>query len=236
MKKIFTVFLATATALASALSLPACSSKNAKVIFTLSEDGTYYVISKVEEPTRLGAYEIPSEYTDAKTGVTAPVKEIGANAFMFAALNDIKIGSSVEVIRRGAFAFCEGLRELTIPENVTVIEELAFSNCSSLETVYIKASVEDIPFGAFRNSVGSAGGQYLTNTSLKNVYISSTVKTINKDAFYGNAIKNVYFQGTQAEWNAVRYYEIVSSEGNKEVKYLDAEGWLPPSVECEVAF
>lgn len=65
------------------------------------------------------------------------LRYIGAYAFDSAAIEDINLPNSVEVIEENAFSDCPSLRNITIPEKVKVIRYGTFFNCASLKTVKV---------------------------------------------------------------------------------------------------
>ena len=153
------------------------------------------------------------------TSVTIPnsVASIGSNAFCeCSSLTTVTIPNSVTFIGSGAFYKCSSLTTVTIPNSVTSIGSLAFYNCSSLTTVTIPNSVTSIGSDAFHecssltsvtipNSVTFIGSwAFYKCSSLTIVTIPNSVTYIGSGAFYNcNKLKNVYYTGTQSQWNAI---------------------------------
>lgn len=80
-----------------------------KVNFTLSDDGTYYILSSVESMET-------KEYTIPETYEGLPVKEIGKQAFYLCReLETVVVPDTIEKIGEGAFLKCYNLKKLTIP-------------------------------------------------------------------------------------------------------------------------
>ena len=102
-----------------------------KLAYTLSEDGTYYIVSGI------GTYK-SSEVIIPETYNGLPVKEIGASAFANKSITSI-----------------------TIPESITKIGKKAFYNCTRLEVLNFNAAlVEDLSYNneVFYNAGGAIGG------------------------------------------------------------------------------
>lgn len=235
---------------ACAFALGGCNQTPAEVQYTLAEDGTHYIVSGVSgNKNSLKEYEILSKYSAEEGGQALPVTEIGErafmqcssltsikipdsvtkigrNAFVQCALLQIEIPESVETIGYGAFGMCRSLTEITVPYGVKELGPLAFFCCSSVETVYVKSQTEIINERVFYNSYSTVGGNMFTDTSLKNVYLSKTIKKIHRDAFAGNAITDFYFEGSEEEWKNVNFCYFELKEGKEdeyEEKIADKE-------------
>ena len=93
-----------------------------------------------------------------------------------------------------AFQGCSKLKSLTLPTDLKTIGQSAFQGCTSLETLNIP-SAETIDASAF------SGCKALTSISLP-----KNVKTIGNAAFrYCDNIKDVYYAGSETEWNAIDF-------------------------------
>ena len=236
MKKLLSLICSIALLAVAAFSLSACGGE-AYVNYKLSEDGTHYIVSGVSGNKRaLKSYEVPSAYSAEEGGDLLPVTEIGdeafmrcgslasvtlpdtiekigTRAFMDCAFRNFTIPESVTYIGYGAFGKCVMLEEIVIPESVTQIDALAFAYCSSLETVVVNANVTEFKPKVFANSYAVSGGQVYTDTSLKSIYLPSSLQKIYFNAMDGNIIDDIYFAGSEAQWDELYFYETVLKEG-----------------------
>ena len=176
----------------------------------LSDDGVLFSKNKdilVKCPTaKEGSYIIPDIVVEiaenafiACNGLTEikipkSVTKIGDFAFLSCSgLTSIKLPDKLTKINSSLFFGCEGLKSVRIPEGVTEIESGAFDNCTGLINVIIPDSVTGIGIGAFGDC-----------TSLKNISIGSGMKKIGSTVFYKcDNISDVYFNGSEAQWNSI---------------------------------
>ena len=107
-------------------------------------------------------------------------------------ITKVKINNGVTSI--GAFAFynCSKMSEITISSGVNSIGRDAFSYCSSLTSVTMPTGLTSIGFYSF---------SYCDN--LKSVTIPASVTTISANAFIGCGLTDVYYGGTQSQWNTI---------------------------------
>ena len=149
-----------------------------------------------------------------------PVTSIGNNAFDLCGLTSITIPDSVTSIGEQAFLGCFYLTSITIPDSVTSIGHAAFYGCSSLTSITIPDSVTSIGVWAFQScrsltsitipdSVTSIGSEtFYGCDSLASITIPDSVTSIGEEAFcYCDSLKDVYYSGTQADWNEISIYE-----------------------------
>lgn len=264
MKKFICAAAFIAVGFCSVVSFGGCKAGEAYVEYTLSEDGTYYIVSGVSgDKQGLTRYEIPAEYSAEEGGAALPVKEIGdeafyrcnelnsvtlpdtverigERAFAYTGITAVTIPDSVTTIAYGAFGSCDRLTEVTIPEGVTRMEPLAFAYCTSLERAVVKANITVLEGKVFYNSVVAYGGSVYTNTSLKEVRLPATLEKIEvmQDGKYlvsaldGNMIEDIYFDGSEEQWDKVYFYQKVLKEGSEdeyEEKKLEKDKFLPKS-------
>jgi len=114
------------------------------LVFTLSEDGTYYSL------TDLGGNK-DAEITVPAEHEGKPVKEIAG--FVFSnndVVTKVIVSEGIEVIGGNAFDSCDSLKEIVLPVSLKTIGMEAFSRCSSLESISIPKNVTSIGTAPFR--------------------------------------------------------------------------------------
>lgn len=237
MKKFLPLALAAALTAAMPFSL-ACGS--AEVVISIAEDGGHYVVEGVVgNRYSLESYIVPAVYDDGVNG-PLPVAEIGEEAFMNCAnLYEISVPDSITVIdtrafaftRIGAidlpeglsaigdyaFAFCEGLTEVTIPESVTSLGEYAFSYCTSLEVAHVGAQIEDLPVGCFIGRLANVSSGTYYDGKLTTIHLPGTLKRMHREALYiAQPLKDIYFGGSEEEWAQVEIYYFEEGEDEED--------------------
>ena len=150
--------------------------------------------------------------------VTIPssVTSIGKSAFgECTSLTDLVIPGSVKIIGDGAFEVCTSLKNVTIQDGVTSIGTDAFYFCTSLESITIPNSVTKIDVGAF-DQCDSLEKITLPNKlevieqytfydcpNLKYISIPKSLKKVVSGAFVDTNLTDVYYEGTEEEWNKI---------------------------------
>ena len=179
--------------LVSVICITACNNRQGSstegLEFTLSEDGSYYILTGFGQAT---TYDIICP--DIYNGL--PVKEIGNKAFDETSLNSIVIPNTVTRIGDYAFYRCTSLKSIEIPDSVTSFGDYAFYACTSLKNVKIPHLVTSIGSYAFSgcisftsieipDSVTSIGDwAFLACSFITNVVIPDSVISIGDGAFY----------------------------------------------------
>lgn len=251
MKKLIATLSAAVVASAGLLSLSACGT--AEVTYSVSEDGTYYILSGVSgSKSALTSYEIPSSYDDGVHG-ELPVQSIGDSAFMgtslyrvsipdtvtrienyafaYSKIGSVDIPSSVTYIGYAAFASCTALEEVVIPSSVTALGPYSFAYCTSLARADVQASVDTIYIGTFMGMVANDNTGIYTNTKLTEIHFPSTLRYLHRESISGNFLTDIYFDGTENEWQEVQVFYAEEravedgEEGETEIVtvYLDEE-------------
>lgn len=146
-----------------------------------------------------------------KDGVTT----IGKAAFCSCVgLSQVAIPNSVTRIGDAAFAGCSGLTEITIPSSVSSIGRYAFQKCS-LINVEIPDSVARIDAYAFTETdlveakipdgiKTIEEGTFYNCGRLRRAVIPSSVTTIGDKALSAPWLRDVYYSGSQYEWEQVQ--------------------------------
>jgi len=115
----------------------------------------------------------------------------------------------VTSIGNWSFAYCTSLESVTIPDNVTNIGMCAFESCTSLAGVTIPNNFTTIDIGAFEKC-----------TSLTEVTIPYYVTSISSRAFFGcDSLANIYYNGTEEEWNSIDVYDYNDSLTSATIHY-----------------
>ncbi len=146
------------------------------------------------------------------------------------AIKTIVIPEGVTSIEANAFFDCTSLTSITIPDGVTSIGDGAFYDCSSLTSITIPDSVTSMGGSAFSgcgftsitipDGVTSIESQAFCRCySLTRIAIPDSVTHIGDSAFYYcDALTDVYYSGTQEQWNAISIDNPYSS-GNDSLLY-----------------
>ena len=98
-------------------------------------------------------------------------------------------------IKSDVFSYCTNLKSITIPGvNESVLED-TFYNCTALESVKLLSGVKRIEEDAFNDC-----------EAIKTIEIPITLTKIDSYVFRDcEALKDVYYAGTQAQWNAIDF-------------------------------
>lgn len=215
--------------------------------FTLSDDGTYYIVSDKEYKLNTPELVIPSEYNNL------PVQEIADEAFAYKTwLTSVAIPSSIKKIGAGAFN-SSGIK--TVYYDAVEIEELNGRNwvffkgdaAQSID-IYFGKDVKKIPSRLFYplatnpnetcnvnniyfssesqvESIGDYAFYKLSNVT--SISLPSTLKSIGKYAFYESGITEIDFRNVETigehafEFSKLEHIKVdnVSSIGQNAFAY-----------------
>ncbi len=153
-----------------------CACSENKIEYTLSGDGTYYIVSV--------ASNVKGEVVIEATYNGLPVTEIDDWAFYDCEkMTSVAIPNGITKIHAYAFCGCTSLASVKIPDSVTEIHESAFVRCSSLVEVVIPDSVTYLGYSAFQNCA-----------ALESVTLSANLEYIGGSLFYlsDNVQYNIY--------------------------------------------
>ena len=138
------------------------------------------------------------------TSITIPenVSSLGSGVFSNCGrLSSVTIedGREALAIPSEAFANCGALTSVSLSERVTSLGKECFQGCGGLQSMTIPKNVQAISEGAFRGCGG-----------LTSITILNPDTIICKNAFNGTSLRDVYYGGTQAQWNGM----MIDKEGN----------------------
>ena len=111
------------------------------------------------------------------------------------ALTNVVIPDSVNDLGYAAFYYCSSLEKVKLSSNITKLQTWVFANCEKLNNVIIPDSVTTIEYGAFEGCVG-----------LERVEIPVSVTQI-EDLALSSYVRDVYYTGSEEEWNAINCEE-----------------------------
>ncbi len=132
-------------------------------------------------------------------------------------LQEAVLPESLTSIREGAFLDCESLSSLHFPEGLTAIGQSAFGRCKSLQAVSFPQGLSELGQAAFTMCASLKEisipeslpvvlyGTFSGCSSLEVLRLSSAFQSAGMDAFYGCALKHIYFDGTKSQWEQVRW-------------------------------
>ncbi len=125
----------------------------------------------------------------------ASIGEVGAAAFFECqAMTSATFAPGSKQVKLGdnMFTRCYYLMRVTLPQNIDRIGDGMFQNCLMLPGVEISQGAESIGMSAFASC-----------TSFTTVIIPDSVTTIGIAAFASCSLQDIYFTGTEAQWNSV---------------------------------
>ena len=146
--------------------------------------------------------------------IPAGVQLIGSMAFMqCTALEKVSLPADLHAIGSDAFNGCTALKSISLPGKLTSIGFEAFMN-TGLTSVTLPGSVRSIDSWAFaqckdlKNAILSCGLATLPqcvfqNSALEYVVIPKSIRTADEAAFYNCTLQEIYYEGTQAEFESI---------------------------------
>lgn len=173
--------------------------------YTLSDDGTYYIVSKTTMPFKenITEFTVPDMFNDL------PIKEIADRAFENCTeLQMLRIGRNVVSVGAYAFKDCTKLTDITLNDGLLSIGANAFLSCRSLTQIAIPESVNNIDNSAFSGC-----------KLLESINIPSSVTVLKHNMFYGcSALKSL----TVHNGVVSIAYALLSESGIEEFVFPDA--------------
>ncbi len=151
-----------------------------------------------------------------KVTIENGITGIGNSMFyQFSNLSDVTIPDSVGSIGWLAFSGCTSLTTITIPNSVEFIDGTAFKDCYNLSHIDISNSIKSINSELFyycRNlnnvvipeGVTRIEGYSFSDCSnLTTITLPASLSQIDVDAFYGTGVTDVFYNGTEEQWNLI---------------------------------
>lgn len=150
-----------------------------KLVCTLSEDKTYYIVSGLNAVIN-GNLTIPNSCNGK------PIKAIGERAFENCdGLEAISIHEGIVEIGKYAFHDCDKIRQISLPSTVTSVGKGAFSCCVMLNSINV--SEHNISYKSVAGCLLSKNGetfiQYPVGRTITSYNMPSTVKAVEPYAF-----------------------------------------------------
>lgn len=200
----------------TAITLAALSIFSAAAPAAQSFNGGFSIAASAaeEKEYQSGYYTYTVDENDIAT-ITKVDKSISGKVTIPSELD----GYTVETIGEGVFVDCENLEELTIPNTVKEADRMAtsyWSYTSNIKKVTFLEGRTEIPNGILEGA-----------KSLESVEIPNTVTKVGKSAFNKCiALTDVYYYGTEDDWN-----EVVIESGNDPllnatIHYIECPSYL----------
>ena len=153
------------------------------------------------------------------------VQMIGGSAFMYCAgLESVTLPQSLHAVHTAAFQGCTALKSIALPASLCSINGMAFME-TGLTSIVLPASVRYLGGWAFskcaslKNAILSPGLTMLPdcvfqNSALDYVVLPKSIKIVAEAAFYYCTLKEIYYEGTQQEFEQIR---LVNASGKENV-------------------
>ena len=138
---------------------------------------------------------------------------IGFSAFdRCTSLKSIHIPKGIDSLN-ATFSSCSSVTHITVPSNIKIVGRHSFYGCRVLESIVFEEGVTEIQAYALAESNG-----------LKSVTLPSTLKSIGLSAFAQDfELTDVYFMGTQEEWEAIEIAEGNEPLLNATIHFVEPE-------------
>lgn len=204
---------------------------NDQILNIVIEDGVTHVGSGAFQNSKVIGATIPASVKSIgdsafrmcpnliSVAIPEGVESIGGSAFQgCTALRSIALPASVEAVGDGAFFQCTGLTRAEFAPSsypVTLGDDL-FSGCWKLTEATLPKKADKLGNGTFTSCIGlssltvpegvtSIGERAFASCGrLKSVWIPSSVTQIGFAAFSSSGVTDIYFGGSQEQWDSVQ--------------------------------
>ena len=188
-----------AVTLAPANTAGQASSQEFTVTLSVKEKDTNATIEDFNISLLMGLVDIKKEsvealgYTYSTNGTEATITDYtGTSETMFIPpyIKDGDTTYTVVSITNQTVSYRDIPVNVITPSTMTSIGEVGFFSYGNLENLFVSESIESIGGGAF------------SSCSIKSIILPSSILSIQASAFMGSELTDIYFKGTQEQWNA----------------------------------
>lgn len=148
----------------------------------------------------------------------ASVGEVGSAAFFDCQkMTEATFAPGSKQVRMGdnLFTRCYYLMRVTLPKSIDRIGDGMFQNCGMLAGAEIPKGAESIGGSAFASCFGFTA-----------VVIPDSVTSIGTAAFSGTSLRDIYFTGSEVQWNSVRKLGDTAAAVSKAAMHYN---YVPPA-------
>ncbi len=191
-------------------------------IYIGGNDKPYQILEKISPEKAYHTVEIHPD-----------TKAIAPMAFYRSSLQSIDIHENIEYIGYSAFGGCKRLETVTMSDNVTILGQKAFLDCSVLTSIRLSDGIKNLETETFRDCIAlnqiNMPSQLETIAthcfdkckSLTELHFPKTVKSIDFGNFDFVPLEKIFYEGTQAEWEAINVtvtqypgVTLIATDGN----------------------
>lgn len=204
-------------------------SKTKLILYPCDSEGTSYTVPDTVKILGYGAFS-KSELLE-EISIPAGLREIGKNAFYGCiALKEMMIPKGVTKIEDGTFNYCHALKSITLPKGITYLGEYSFALCTSLKEITLPETVQTL--GNFVFSDCTSLEKLVLPHGVKNIplavvsygavtelYVPASVETMDSSAFLFSPVTDIYYSGTESEWNQIEGVEEAMTDSDITVHY-----------------
>ncbi len=208
-----------------------------------------------EGVTRIGNLAFPELQELENVTLPSTLRSIGNSAFSGSLMPAIILPEGLETIGANAFGYCESLEKIRVPASVTYIGAGALTNGNGVKAVTVDA--ENPAYTAvdgvlFTKDMKKLCG-YPISKKADQYYIPDGVEIIEKNAFswpcaitlfiplsvteigsfalWSDALKDIYYAGSEDQWNALIGGDPYIYDASSQTVHFDADGIpFPPAI------